>query len=109
MKDVIEDIRSTGTTVFLATHDMTVADQVCDRVAFIVDGQLALVDAPRKLKIEYGEPTVRVEYRTDSTGDTREFPLTGLDTDDEFAVCFKMLESRRFTLRKQHLRTFSSK
>ena len=28
MKDVIEDIRSNGTTVFLATHDMTVADQV---------------------------------------------------------------------------------
>ena len=28
MKDVIEDIRSDGTTVFLATHDMTVADQV---------------------------------------------------------------------------------
>lgn len=84
MKDVIEDIRSDGTTVFLATHDMTVADQVCDRVAFIVDGQLALIDAPRTLKIEYGEPTVRVEYRTDGTADAREFPLTDLDTDDEF-------------------------
>ncbi|WP_408959233.1 ATP-binding cassette domain-containing protein [Natrinema sp. 74] len=84
MKDVIEDIRSNGTTVFLATHDMTVADQLCDRVAFIVDGRLALIDAPRTLKLEYGEPTVLVEYRTDGVLADREFPLTDLDTDDEF-------------------------
>ena len=89
MKDVIEDVRSAGTTVFLATHDMTVADQLCDRVAFIVDGRLALIDAPRTLKIEYGEPSVRVEYRADGAVNEREFPLTDLDTNEAFRTLLR--------------------
>ena len=36
----------------LTTHNMTVADDLCDRVAFIVDGMIKLIDSPRKLKIE---------------------------------------------------------
>ena len=84
MKSIVEDLQSAGTTVFLATHDMTVADQLCDRVAFIVDGRLPIVDAPRTLKIEYGEPTVRVEFRTDGVLDEREFPLTKLEESGEF-------------------------
>ena len=92
MKDVVADLRSEGTTVFLATHDMTVADELCDRVAFIVDGRLPLIEAPRTLKIEYGEPTVRVEFRADGTLDEREFPLAGLDDDEEFR---KLLQGGR--------------
>ena len=84
MKAVIEDLQAGGTTVFLTTHDMAVADQLCDRVAFIVDGRLPLVDAPRTLKIEYGEPTVRVEYQTDGALESREFPLGELDDSEAF-------------------------
>jgi ABC-type multidrug transport system ATPase subunit len=39
-----------------------VADELCDRVALIVDGQIKLIDAPRELKLRYGRPRVRVEY-----------------------------------------------
>lgn len=38
MKDIILDLRNKGRTIFLTTHDMTVADQLCDRVAFIWTG-----------------------------------------------------------------------
>jgi fluoroquinolone transport system ATP-binding protein len=64
--------------VFLTTHDMTVADELCDRVAFIVDGQIRLVDSPRELKLRYGEPNVRVEYRENGKTRECEFPLKGL-------------------------------
>lgn len=84
VKAAIEELREAGTTVFLTTHDMTVADQLCDRVAFIVDGQLSVVDAPRTLKLDHGEPTVRVEYRTDSKLEARTFPLDGLGDNDAF-------------------------
>ena len=84
VRDIIEDLQSGGTTVFLTTHDMTVADQLCDRVGFIVDGRLPLIEAPRTLKLEYGEPTVRVEFRTGGALDSREFSLTNLDSDDNF-------------------------
>lgn len=81
---VVEDLREAGTTMFLTTHDMTVADELCDRVAFIVDGRLPVVDAPRTLKLEHGEPTVRVEYRADGSPQARTFPLDGLGDDEAF-------------------------
>ena len=51
-----------GRTVFLTTHDMAIANELCDRVAFIMDGRISLINTPWQLKLRYGEPTVRVEY-----------------------------------------------
>ena len=84
VRGLVRERSDAGTTVFLTTHDMAVADELCDRVAFIVDGRLAVVDAPRALKLEHGEPTVRVEHRTDGTLAVREFPLDGLAENDAF-------------------------
>ena len=78
IKDLILEQRDRGATVFLTTHDMAIADELCDRVAFLVDGQIALIDAPRELKVRYGERRVRVEYRVDETLEVRDFPLEGL-------------------------------
>ena len=81
---VVDDLRDGGTTVFLTTHDMTVADGLCDRVGFVVDGHVPLVDTPRKLKLAHGRPTVRVEFRADGALGERTFPLEGLAGDEEF-------------------------
>ena len=62
VKDIIEERRRGGTTVFLTTHDMWAADQLCDRVAFIIDGKIPLIDSPRNLKLQHGRRAVRVEY-----------------------------------------------
>lgn len=84
IKDLIQAQKEAGKTVFLATHDMTVADELCDRVAFIIDGQISLVNSPRKLKLEYGEPLVRVEHL--KNGETRydDFSLVGLADNSNF-------------------------
>ena len=78
IKDLILEQRDRGATVFLTTHDMAIADELCDRVAFLVDGQIALIDAPRELKVRYGERRVRVDYRINGTLEVRDFPLEGL-------------------------------
>ena len=44
IRDLIRDRQQAGTTVFLTTHDMVVADELCDRVAFIVDGGITLIE-----------------------------------------------------------------
>ncbi|CAN5763869.1 ABC transporter ATP-binding protein [soil metagenome] len=85
MKEIILDLKKEGRTVFLTTHDMTVADQLCDRVAFIVDGRISVIDSPRELKIRSGERRVRVEYREDGQLENREFYLDGLGNDEDFA------------------------
>ena len=65
IRDMIREMADGGTTVFLTTHDMTVADKLCDRVAFINDGTLVVVDTPRALKLQDHQRLVRIEYPAD--------------------------------------------
>lgn len=51
-RKIIEEERQKGTTVFLTTHNMVDADLLCDRVAFLSNGQIAALDTPRNLKEE---------------------------------------------------------
>ena len=62
IKDIIRDENEKGVTVFLTTHNMFIADELCDRVAFIIDGKIRLIDSPKQLKLKYGEKLVEVEY-----------------------------------------------
>lgn len=62
IKDIIKAENEKGVTVFLTTHNMYIADELCDRVAFIVDGKIRLIDSPKQLKLKYGEKLVEVEY-----------------------------------------------
>ena len=62
IKDIIREENKKGVTIFLTTHNMYIADELCDRVAFIVDGKIRLIDSPKALKLKYGEKLVEVEY-----------------------------------------------
>jgi fluoroquinolone transport system ATP-binding protein len=62
IKGIIKQKKKEGTTIFLTTHNMFVADELCDRVAFIVDGKIVAMDSPKNLKLKYGQPVVTVEY-----------------------------------------------
>lgn len=84
IRDIVRVQQDAGKTVFLTTHNMAVADDLCDRVAFVVDGRIALVDAPRALKLRYGEPTVRVEFAAGGATEQRDFPLAGLGENETF-------------------------
>jgi fluoroquinolone transport system ATP-binding protein len=63
IKDMIKTKHHEGKTIFLTTHNMFIADELCDRVGFIIDGVLKLVDSPRNLKLQHGERLVEVEYK----------------------------------------------
>ncbi len=89
IKELIRAQREAGKTVFLTTHNMAVADELCDRVAFIVDGAITLIDAPRELKLRYGEATVRVEYAENGRLASRDFPLPGLGDNAEFLALLR--------------------
>ncbi|MBE0467287.1 MAG: ABC transporter ATP-binding protein [Candidatus Desulforudis sp.] len=86
IKNLILEQRARGATVFVTTHDMTVADELCDRVAFIVRGRIDVIDAPSTLKKRYGKRNVVVEYISGSPAEaqSREFPLDGLGRNAEF-------------------------
>ncbi|MFC1899694.1 ATP-binding cassette domain-containing protein [Chloroflexota bacterium] len=65
IKDIIREKAALGTTAFLTTHNMFIADELCDRVAFIIDGVIKLIDAPKNLKLQYGQKLIDIEYIDD--------------------------------------------
>lgn len=84
VKDLIHRQQQEGKTIFLTTHNMSVAEELCDRVAFIVDGKLVQTESPHALKLNFGSPTVQVAYRNDKGTHSQEFPLQGLAENHDF-------------------------
>jgi len=52
---IVRELARAGATVVLTTHDMTEADELCHRVAFLADGRIAALDTPRALKLSLVE------------------------------------------------------
>lgn len=50
IKKRIREMNEEGKTVFLTTHNIPVANELCDRVAVINHGMIAAVDTPERLK-----------------------------------------------------------
>lgn len=76
-RKIIEEERKKGTTVFLTTHNMSDADLLCDRVAFITDGTIAALDTSKRLKEQNGNHRIRIDYlyqgsREEKSIETRE-------------------------------------
>jgi fluoroquinolone transport system ATP-binding protein len=84
IRDIVLEQKRAGKTIFLTTHDMVVAETLCDRVAFIVDGAIALIGRPQALKLQYGRPIVRVEYQNGGGLSFQEFPLPELADNEAF-------------------------
>jgi fluoroquinolone transport system ATP-binding protein len=86
VKDLVRAAAADGAAIFVTTHDMATAAELCDRVGFLVDGQLAGVGTPRDLMVAHGQRSVRVGYRqADGTLGVEEFDLDTLATDLRFA------------------------
>jgi len=51
---LIEELAAGGTAIFLTTHDMVEADELCHRVAFLAEGRIVALDTPRALKLALG-------------------------------------------------------
>jgi fluoroquinolone transport system ATP-binding protein len=85
VKNIILDLKARGRTTFLTTHDMSTANELCDRVAFVVDGRIVALDTPAELKIARSQRRVCIEYRDDHGHlDSAEFEMDGLADDPEF-------------------------
>lgn len=60
IRQAILDLRSRGTTVVLSTHDMNVAETLCDRIFMIFHGRKVLDGTLADIQNQYGTDTLRV-------------------------------------------------
>ena len=54
IKGLLQELNSKGKTIFLTTHDMDEANQLCHRVAIINHGRIVAIDAPEKIRLATG-------------------------------------------------------
>jgi fluoroquinolone transport system ATP-binding protein len=92
IKEHIRELKKRGKTIFITTHNMNTADELCDRVAFIVEGELLLTEAPAVLKHNFGKDLVRVESGNNLI---KEFPLENLGNNNDFISFIKKNEHLR--------------
>jgi ABC-2 type transport system ATP-binding protein len=62
VRESIQELRTQGRTVFLCTHNLVEADQLCDRVG-IIRQHLLRVETPEHLREELWEPQVTFRMR----------------------------------------------
>ncbi len=60
IRQLVTRLAGQGTTVFLTTHYMEEADQLCRRVAFLDQGHIVALDTPAHLKMASGERRLNV-------------------------------------------------
>lgn len=59
----LRSLNERGTTIFLTTHDMTEADTLCDRIAFLNKGEICAIGTPKELKRQFADDTLTVELK----------------------------------------------
>ncbi len=72
VRAIIRRLNSDGATIFLTTHQMEEANQMCDRVAIIDHGRIACIDAPENLRqaiesvqsvlVSFAQPSDELEH-----------------------------------------------
>ena len=89
IKNIIHEFRENGGTVLLTTHLMNDVEELCDQVAFMVDGRIAEINTPKNLKLEHGQRQLQVEYTDNGELQEKSFSLDNLGGNEEFLELIK--------------------
>lgn len=92
IKDIITEYRNKGGTVFLTTHLMNDVEQLCDKIAFCVEGVFSGISTPRDLKLKYGKREVKIEYNENGATAAATFPMEGIGLNEDFQTILRSKE-----------------
>jgi ABC-2 type transport system ATP-binding protein len=80
IRETIRKLNQEGLTIFITTHNLEEASQMCDRVAIINHGKIAAIGTPEKLKrTVQGLQSVEIAFETtpiNALSDLKELPDT---------------------------------
>ncbi len=96
VKDAILREKQNGKTVILTTHNMLDAQELCDRVAFIVNGEVKAMDTPRALIMKKGAATIHYTYLENGKEQAGECALADTVYDEQLSAVLK--EGRLMTI-----------
>ncbi len=73
LHDLMRELKTDGTTIILATHDMAEAEKMADRVAILLRGRIAATGTPRELTAT-GASLTKISARTEGTSLSKPSP-----------------------------------
>lgn len=66
IRSVLLELKKQGTTLMFSTHDMHVAERLCDHICMIYKGRKVLDGSLKDIYSQYGEDTLRLGYSDDT-------------------------------------------
>ncbi|MGE5606932.1 MAG: ABC transporter ATP-binding protein [Bacteroidota bacterium] len=66
IRDYLLELKKSGVTILLTSHDMEEVDELCDLIGFINNGKLIVLSDKNKLKTDYGQSSLKVVYRNEN-------------------------------------------
>jgi ABC-2 type transport system ATP-binding protein len=87
IRRLVVELSTQGVTVFLTTHYMEEADELCERVAFLSEGRIVALDKPDNLKVAHGQKSLKV------TLDNGQSLTIALDDEDAGAQLEKLVNA----------------
>ena len=83
-RDLIRSLKARGKTIFLTTHNMSEAEEICDRVGFLAGGRIPVTGAPEALKRQFGRRVLEVGVENGSSVEKQSFPMEGIGANAGF-------------------------
>ncbi|RXJ73950.1 ATP-binding protein [Veronia nyctiphanis] len=92
VREYIKELQQQGVTIFLTTHNMHDAEELCDRVGFIASGNIINIDAPESMKLQYGKSQLEVTFSADNQLQKQTFSLEDIGNNGVFLDLLKEKE-----------------
>ncbi len=89
-RQLILRLKDEGKTIFLTTHNMAEADEICDRVGFLTNGHIPVSGVPDDLKRQYGQRILEVTTAEAKSRKKHSFPMENIGKNAKF---LKLLDS----------------
>jgi fluoroquinolone transport system ATP-binding protein len=83
-RDLILALKKRGKTIFLTTHNMAEAAEVCDRVGFRAGGRIPDTGSPADLMLQYGQRDLLVVAAGPAGNEQHTFPMDGIGANTGF-------------------------
>jgi len=81
LKDAILDLQKKGSTVIFSTHDMSMAEKMCDNIFMIYKGEKVLDGTLNQIQDQYGSDTIVVQTEK---GETALRGISGIESINNF-------------------------
>ncbi|MCQ4922307.1 ABC transporter ATP-binding protein [Tissierella carlieri] len=103
LKDIVLEQKQQGKTIILTTHNMHDAEELCDRVAFIVDGAIKALDSPQTLRKSKENTSVEFSYIKNGIDKNKNVLLSELYNDMDFMNALKSSNITKIHSKEQSL------